>query len=383
MFEHTVEWTRDTVEIEGLDQEPSVARLATRARADEPSQLRLDRPLALGRLALQDSERGELALFVDDALDLVDTEGPNQLVLEIEIAGEEAEPFHVLQREAGPHARTLETAPVGALLTDVAQSSDTHAPAPGPERAQIPEHVGRTTDRHDRHTGGDEIDVAPAGQCLDGGLVAHTLHEQRRLPSVDHLPQPRRIPVLQGAHLRASRLLELCWNVSMDVAGLLLDLFGRVPIEAREAVEGLDRRQLLEQPNGEANPIAWLVWHLTRVQDAQITDMVGGTQVWISGDWAPRFGLEPDPSNHGYGHTPDQVRAVQPESPHVLLEYLDAVQAATESVLHSVTEAELDRIVDHDWDPPVTMGVRLISIADDCIQHAGQAAYVRGLLSSR
>jgi uncharacterized damage-inducible protein DinB len=169
----------------------------------------------------------------------------------------------------------------------------------------------------------------------------------------------------------------------MDVAGVLLDLFGRVPVEAREAVEGLDREQLLEQPNGEANPIAWLVWHLARVQDAQIADMTGGTQLWISGDWARRFGLEPDPSNHGYGHTADQVRAVQPESPDVLLDYLDAVQAETESVLRSVTEAQLDRIVDHDWDPPVTMGVRLISIADDCIQHAGQAAYVRGLVSSR
>ena len=40
-----------------------------------------------------------------------------------------------------------------------------------------------------------------------------------------------------------------------------------------------------------------------------------------------------------------------------------------------------DRVVDRTWDPPVTLGVRLVSILDDDTQHAGQAAYVRGLLS--
>jgi len=49
-------------------------------------------------------------------------------------------------------------------------------------------------------------------------------------------------------------------------------------------------------------------------------------------------------------------------------------------MLEGVTGTELDRIVDRRWDPPVTVGVRLVSVADDCLQHAGQAAYARGLL---
>jgi hypothetical protein len=168
---------------------------------------------------------------------------------------------------------------------------------------------------------------------------------------------------------------------AMDVSELLLDIYGRIPPLAREVVDGLDTEQLLTQPGGGANPIAWLIWHLARVQDAELAGLVGDRQLWQDGDWASRFGLEPDPHNHGYGHTADEVRAVRPESVDALLGYLDAVDARTKENLRTLTPADLDRVVDPDWDPPVTLGVRLISVADDCIQHIGQAGYARGLLT--
>ena len=166
----------------------------------------------------------------------------------------------------------------------------------------------------------------------------------------------------------------------MDVSELLLDLYGRIPPLTREVVEGLSTEQLTMQPNGDANPIAWLVWHIARVQDAELAGLVGDRQLWQDGDWASQFGLEPDPHNHGYGHTVDDVRAVRPESPEALLAYFDAVTGRTHEHLRALKSADLDRVVDPNWDPPVTLGVRLISVADDGIQHIGQAAYVRGLL---
>lgn len=166
----------------------------------------------------------------------------------------------------------------------------------------------------------------------------------------------------------------------MDVAAVLLDLFGRIPPLAQEAVEGLDADQLVSRPAPGANTIGWLVWHIGRVEDAQIADVAGAEQVWASGDWARRMGLDPDPSNTGYGHAPDEVEAVKPEGPGVLVEYLDAVRSHTVDFLGGLSPTDLDRIVDPRWDPPVTLGVRLVSIADDCLQHAGQAAYIRGLL---
>ncbi|MDP8937442.1 MAG: DinB family protein [Actinomycetota bacterium] len=166
----------------------------------------------------------------------------------------------------------------------------------------------------------------------------------------------------------------------MDVAAVFLELYGRIPPLARGAIEGIPLDRLTERVSPDANPIAWLVWHLARVQDDHVAELLGVEQLWMEGDWARRFGLEPDPANTGYGHSTQEVAAVRPERPEVLLEYLDAVDDRTRAMLEGLVPADLDRIVDRSWDPPVTMGVRLVSIADDSLQHAGQAAYVRGLL---
>jgi uncharacterized damage-inducible protein DinB len=166
----------------------------------------------------------------------------------------------------------------------------------------------------------------------------------------------------------------------MDVSSLLLELYGRIPPLARHAVDGVDLDRLTEPISPGTNTIAWLVWHLARVQDHHVAELLGAEQIWVGGDWARRFGLDPDPSNTGYGHNPDEVAAVRPVRPAVLLEYLDAVDQRTRAMLRDLTPPDLDRVVDKRWTPPVTLGVRLISIADDGLQHAGQAAYLRGLL---
>ena len=169
----------------------------------------------------------------------------------------------------------------------------------------------------------------------------------------------------------------------MDVAAVYVELFGRIADHVRRAVDGLDAEQLRESPEPGTNPVGWLVWHLTRVQDHHVAELVGEEQIWVRGGWARRFGLEPDPDNTGYGHDQDQVAAVRPESAEALVAYYDAVAGRTRRLLEGVTASELDRVVDERWDPPVTLGVRLVSIADDDIQHAGQAAYLRGLLQAR
>jgi len=168
----------------------------------------------------------------------------------------------------------------------------------------------------------------------------------------------------------------------MDVAALLLELYGRIPPLVRQAVDGLDAKRLTEIPAPGANSIAWLVWHLTRVQDHHVSELLDGEQLWVGAGWAGRFGLDPDPENHGYGHTAEQVAQVRPGGPEILVAYLEAVWARTRSFLEGLTAADLDRVVDRRWDPPVTLGVRLVSVADDSLQHVGQAAYLRGLLGA-
>lgn len=169
----------------------------------------------------------------------------------------------------------------------------------------------------------------------------------------------------------------------MNVAALLIELFERIPDHVRTAVDGLDAEQLATVPAPGTNPVGWLVWHLTRVQDHHVSELMHSDQLWVSGDWAERFGLEPDPSNTGYGHSPSDVAKVRPDGPELLIHYYEAVAARTLDLVQGLAPEDLDRVVDEAWDPPVTLGVRLVSIADDDIQHAGQAAYLRGLIRSR
>jgi uncharacterized damage-inducible protein DinB len=173
------------------------------------------------------------------------------------------------------------------------------------------------------------------------------------------------------------------FDVDMDVSALLLDLYSRIPAAAEEVVAGLSPEQLVWQPGPDANTIGWLIWHVARVQDDYVAEMsLVGEQLWATGDWAATFGLEPDPSNHGYGHTTEQMLAVRPESADALLAYLRAVDERVRAFVSTLDADDLERVVDSNWDPPVTLGVRTISIADDGIQHVGQAAYIRGLPDS-
>jgi uncharacterized damage-inducible protein DinB len=166
----------------------------------------------------------------------------------------------------------------------------------------------------------------------------------------------------------------------MDVAQLLVEIYDRLPPLVRDAVDGLTPAQLVEQPAPDANTVGWLIWHTARVVDDHIADVMGVGQLWAEGDWAARFGLEPDVSNIGYGHTAEEMARVRPESAAALTEYFDAAHARAVGWLATLKAGDLDRVVDTRWDPPVTLGVRLVSVADDSLQHVGQAAYVRGSL---
>jgi hypothetical protein len=165
----------------------------------------------------------------------------------------------------------------------------------------------------------------------------------------------------------------------MRSSELLDDGYSRIPEVVRAAVEGLDLEGLLWQPDPDANTIAWLTWHLARVQDAHLAELHSEGEQWAQGGWASRFGLAQDSVETGYGHTREQMLAVRPESAEVVVDYLDTVTLRTRAFLATVTDEDLDQVVDRSWDPPVTMGVRLVSVLDDAAQHAGQAAYVRGV----
>lgn len=166
---------------------------------------------------------------------------------------------------------------------------------------------------------------------------------------------------------------------SMETSGLLEDAFGRIDTIVSGVLDGLEPEHANWRPGGVGNSITWLVWHLGRAQDEQLAHVAGTESVWRRDGYAGRFGFALDPGDHGYGHSSAQVDAVHVESLQLLREYHQAVLAQSIAYVRGLAATDLDRVVDKRWNPPVTLGVRLISIIDDCVQHGGQAAYVKGL----
>jgi len=173
----------------------------------------------------------------------------------------------------------------------------------------------------------------------------------------------------------------------MNAAQLFTESFHRVRELVTGVVDGLTPEELAHRVDAEANSIAWLVWHLSRVQDdhiaaaAEALGRSGSTeQVWLSDDFVRRFDLPFAKTATGYGQSSADVAKVTGLSGPLLAEYHDAVHARTVSFLEGLSEDDYDAVVDEHWDPPVTLGVRLVSVLGDTTQHVGQAAFVRGLV---
>jgi hypothetical protein len=168
----------------------------------------------------------------------------------------------------------------------------------------------------------------------------------------------------------------------VEIADIFVDAFTRIEEGVEAALEGLADAELTFRADPEANTIAWLVWHLTRVEDDHVSDVAGIEQAWTAEGWYDRFGLPFDKRAHGYGQTTDDVAKVR-VGVDLLRDYRAAVSARALEYVKGLKAADLDRVVDTRWDPPVTLGVRLVSVIEDEFQHLGQMGFLRGIVERR
>ncbi len=168
----------------------------------------------------------------------------------------------------------------------------------------------------------------------------------------------------------------------MEIPELLTDQATRIRELYGDLARDLDADSLNHRPAGTGqaagNSLAWLLWHVARVQDEHVAHLAGEPQRWA--EWQHRLGLDNGLDDIGYGHTSEQVDALRVTEPTLLIAYHADVHDLTIAYLAQVDANELDRVVDDQWDPPVTAGVRLVSLLGDCLQHLGQVGYVKGLL---
>lgn len=163
-------------------------------------------------------------------------------------------------------------------------------------------------------------------------------------------------------------------------ADILIDSFTRVKETSRRAAKGLSQSQLEARIDPNANTISWLLWHIGRVQDAQVADVAGFGQLWTSDGWMHRFALPFEPGETGYAQSAAEVAQVAGASAELLADYVTAVCDRTVAYVATLADDDFDRIVDTRWKPPVTLAARLVSVVSDDLQHAGQAAFIRGVV---
>lgn len=166
----------------------------------------------------------------------------------------------------------------------------------------------------------------------------------------------------------------------MDTRELLADAASRPIDSAALVLKDISSDALHAQPMGRGNTIAWLVWHAARQMDVQLSHLTGETTVWESGDWAERTGVDRGADDFGFGDPAEQVAALRVEHPDALQDYVKVTAEALTSYVRTLSDEDLDEVIDRQWDPPVTRGVRLVSVIDDAVAHIGQAQYARGLV---
>lgn len=170
----------------------------------------------------------------------------------------------------------------------------------------------------------------------------------------------------------------------MDSKDIVIEAFGRIRGILNRSLPGLTAEQLAYRPTDQANSIAWLAWHLTRIQDGHLSDLAERPQAWIEEGWHAKFDKPADPKDTGQRYTPEQVAAIRPAGPQVLLDYHEAVYQRSVAYIATLSPADMDRVLNEpQYDPPPTVGVRLVSVCSDNIQHAGQVAYLRGCLEAK
>ena len=168
----------------------------------------------------------------------------------------------------------------------------------------------------------------------------------------------------------------------MDWRDLIIDGYGRIFELLDPALQGLSPVELDKQPKAGCNSLGWTIWHLARGQDSQIAGLGKSEQLWLKDGWHKRFNRPADAEDSGFGHTPSDVAAFRSPTAAVLLEYCRAVVAASQRYLKSIDVKELDRVLDEPYQSKPTVGVRIVSIMADCLEHAGEAAYIRGFIKS-
>lgn len=132
----------------------------------------------------------------------------------------------------------------------------------------------------------------------------------------------------------------------MNALQLFLTRYGRSTEMVRDMLADLTEEQVRTAPCEGVNTLAWLVWHIARVEDVGVNRLVlDDQQVFDSGEWARRLNVPRQ--DFGTGMTQAEVRSLSACVDLVqLAAYTDAVADRTRKVVQGMRPEDLDTIND-------------------------------------
>ena len=148
----------------------------------------------------------------------------------------------------------------------------------------------------------------------------------------------------------------------------------------RRALSELSTEELNSHPCGPGtNSIAWLIWHLTRIQDLSASARMGKDQAWVAEGFHAKFGMEADFMKFN-SFTPEELDAFPQMDAESLLGYYECARGYLTEYVNSLSASDLDAPVPPRPHGPENVGDALgITLADNT-QHFGQIAFIMGVV---
>jgi uncharacterized damage-inducible protein DinB len=169
----------------------------------------------------------------------------------------------------------------------------------------------------------------------------------------------------------------------MDTRELIIKAFERATAALANAVKDLRPEELKWRPGPVANPIGFILWHVTRGEDSFVNKRIRqAPQVWDEEPWRKRLNFNGNPADTGNSYTPEQVAGFHIPALEDLLAYNQAVRVRTLEYLKGMAPAGLDQTVDFAG-RSFTAGDLLVLYIGEINHHIGQIDYIRGLAISR
>lgn len=161
----------------------------------------------------------------------------------------------------------------------------------------------------------------------------------------------------------------------MDAKELLLRSLEESHGYLTKALNGLTQEEATWSPSPECNSIAFILWHMIRVEDFFVNRVIQHEkELYETKKWQEKLGT---PAK-AYGYTVEELKAWPAPKLEILREYANSVQENTLAFLNSIPNERLSEVPRPDRSPD-SIGVMLEHLITEIALHVGQIAYLRGV----